>query len=83
MPNDPSDPLSNQNIKDRYYGVNDPVADKLLGQAKELPQLDPPEDKGITSLYIGGLSDAISERDLRYDITLTNHAHVMITWEGR
>jgi pre-mRNA-splicing factor RBM22/SLT11 len=27
MPNDPSDPLSNQNIKDRYYGVNDPVAD--------------------------------------------------------
>ncbi|XP_003384752.1 PREDICTED: pre-mRNA-splicing factor RBM22-like [Amphimedon queenslandica] len=65
MPSDPSDPLSLQNIKDRYYGTNDPVAEKLLGQAKELPQLSPPEDKSITSLYIGGLSDDISERDLR------------------
>ena len=65
MPNDPSDPLSNQNIKDRYYGVNDPVAEKLLSQAKELPQLTPPEDKAITSLYVGGLSEAISETDLR------------------
>ena len=66
MPSDPSDPLSLQNIKDRYYGTNDPVAEKLLGQAKELPQLSPPEDKSITSLYIGGLSDDISERDLRF-----------------
>jgi len=29
-PNDPEDPLSDQNLRDRYYGVNDPVADKLL-----------------------------------------------------
>lgn len=29
-PNDPDDPMSNQNIKDRFYGVNDPVADKLV-----------------------------------------------------
>ena len=65
MPTDPSDPLSQQNIKDRYYGTNDPVAEKLLGQAKELPQLVPPEDKGITSLYVGGLGDTITEKDLR------------------
>ena len=65
MPTDPSDPLSQQNIKDRYYGTNDPVAEKLLGQARELPQLTPPEDKGITSLYIGGLSDSVTDRDLR------------------
>lgn len=65
MPTDPSDPLSQQNIKDRYYGVNDPVADKLLRQSSDLPKLSPPEDKGITSLYIGGLSNEVSERDLR------------------
>ena len=32
MPTDPSDPLSTQNMKDRYYGTNDPVADKMLKQ---------------------------------------------------
>ena len=32
-PSDPDDPLSDQNIRDRYYGVNDPVADKLLKRA--------------------------------------------------
>ena len=65
MPTDPSDPLSQQNIKDRYYGVNDPVADKLLRQSSDLPKLSPPEDKGITSLHIGGLSNEVSKRDLR------------------
>ena len=32
MPTDPSDPLSKQNMKDRYYGTNDTVADKMLKQ---------------------------------------------------
>jgi pre-mRNA-splicing factor RBM22/SLT11 len=34
MPRDKSDPLAKQNIKDRYYGKNDPVARKMLGQDK-------------------------------------------------
>lgn len=34
-PNDPEDPLSNQNIKDRFYGMNDPVADKLVKRYQE------------------------------------------------
>ena len=46
--------------------MNDPVADKLLRQSSDLPKLSPPEDKGITSLYIGGLSNEVSERDLRW-----------------
>ena len=29
-PNDPEDPMASQNIRDRFYGVNDPVADKLV-----------------------------------------------------
>jgi len=35
-PNDPEDPLSNQNIKDRFYGINDPVADKLVKRYQEI-----------------------------------------------
>lgn len=61
---------------DRYYGTNDPVAEKLLRQTNELPKLNPPEDKGITSLYVGGLSNEVSERDLRY---MNIHVYLSIT----
>uniref|UniRef100_A0A2K6TSQ5 C3H1-type domain-containing protein n=1 Tax=Saimiri boliviensis boliviensis TaxID=39432 RepID=A0A2K6TSQ5_SAIBB len=54
-PTDPDDPLADQNIKDQYYGINDPVADKLLKWASTMPRLDPPKDKTITTLYVGGL----------------------------
>lgn len=64
-PTDPDDPLADQNIKDRYYGINDPVADKLLKRASTMPRLDPPEDKSITTLYVGGLGDSMTETDLR------------------
>ena len=64
-PTDPDDPLADQNIKDRYYGVNDPVADKLLKRAEAMPQLDPPEDKSITTLYVGNLGEKIGEKELR------------------
>ncbi|KAF7494274.1 Pre-mRNA-splicing factor RBM22 [Sarcoptes scabiei] len=64
-PTDPSDPLSQQNIKDRYFGVNDPVAEKLLKRASEMPKPVPPEDKSITTLYIGNVNDQIDEEDLR------------------
>ncbi|XP_045138882.1 pre-mRNA-splicing factor RBM22-like [Portunus trituberculatus] len=64
-PTDPDDPLADQNIKDRYYGVNDPVADKLLKRAAAMPRLEPPEDKSITTLYVGNLGDRIGEKELR------------------
>ncbi|KAK1271937.1 Zinc finger CCCH domain-containing protein 40 [Acorus gramineus] len=57
--------LSQQNIKDRYYGVNDPVALKLLSKAGEMPSLAPPDDESIKTLYVGGLNDRITEQDLR------------------
>ncbi|KAJ4843968.1 hypothetical protein Tsubulata_040584, partial [Turnera subulata] len=57
--------LSQQNIKDRYYGVNDLVALKLLNKAGDMPSLEPPEDESIKTLYIGGLDARISEQDLR------------------
>lgn len=66
-PSDPDDPLSDQNMKDRYYGSKDPVADKLLNRARAMPQLRPPEDRSITTLYVGNLGEDgfIDEKDLR------------------
>jgi pre-mRNA-splicing factor RBM22/SLT11 len=34
-PNDPEEAISNQNIKDRYYGINDPVAEKMTKKYQE------------------------------------------------
>jgi len=64
-PTNPDDPLADQNIRDRYYGVNDPVADKLMRRAAAMPKLEPPEDKSITTLYIGNLGDILTEKQLR------------------
>ncbi|XP_039273305.2 pre-mRNA-splicing factor RBM22-like [Styela clava] len=66
-PTDPEDPLSDQNIKDRYYGINDPVADKMMKRAQNSADINlvAPEDKTITTLYVGGLTEEIEEQDLR------------------
>lgn len=64
-PTDPDDPLADQNIKDRYYGMNDPVAEKLLNRYQNMPKLDPPEDRSITTLYVGNLGEKITEKELR------------------
>ncbi|KAI1714603.1 RNA recognition motif domain-containing protein [Ditylenchus destructor] len=68
-PTDPDDPLSQQNMRDRFYGTNDPVAEKLLNRAKAMPKLSPPEDAAITTLYLGnlGLNNQliVQESDLR------------------
>lgn len=64
-PNEPDDPLCEQNIKDRYYGRNDPVADKIMKRAASLPTLEPPEDKTITTLYVGNIGEQLTEKDIR------------------
>jgi len=55
--------LSQQNMKDRYYGTNDPVAKKILGKTGAY-KLTPPADKEIKTLYIGGVDADITEEDL-------------------
>jgi pre-mRNA-splicing factor RBM22/SLT11 len=65
MPHDPNGPLAKQNMKDRYYGVNDPVAAKMLaryeGKAPEAPS-----DKAVTTLYVAGFDKSlIADADLR------------------
>ncbi|KAL3317305.1 RNA binding motif protein 22 [Cichlidogyrus casuarinus] len=64
-PTDPDDPLAEQNLKDRYYGNADPVAAKLMSKYDTLPKLTPPEDKTVTTLYIGNVPDTLTELDLR------------------
>jgi pre-mRNA-splicing factor RBM22/SLT11 len=61
--------LQNQNFKDRYYGNNDPVAEKMLRRAAGGPgarSMAPPPDKSITSLWVGGVRHPLEQRDM-YD----------------
>ena len=83
-PTDPDDPLANQNLKDRFYGVNDPVADKLIKRYDEMPKLKLPDDKTITALYVGGLPPDATEQELRYALqTLFSPALPLpFPWEG-
>ncbi|RKP10518.1 putative cell wall organization and biogenesis-related protein [Thamnocephalis sphaerospora] len=58
--------LSSQNMRDRYYGKNDPVARKIMGKAKGfMSSLAPPDDQTITSLFVSGVEDSITEEELR------------------
>ncbi|EIE23193.1 hypothetical protein COCSUDRAFT_23819 [Coccomyxa subellipsoidea C-169] len=58
-------PLAEQNIKDRYYGVNDPVANKMLARVDAMPKIEAPEDREIKTLYVGGLAPEVEDQDLR------------------
>jgi len=41
--------LSKQNIQDRFFGRNDPVARKILAGNAEKQGLQPPEDESVVS----------------------------------
>ncbi len=43
--------LSKQNIQDRYFGNNDPVARKILAGHAEEQGLKPPEDESVVSSF--------------------------------
>lgn len=60
MPTDKADPLANQNIRDRFYGQDDPVAAKMMTRQDEMPKLEPPEDEDISSLWLGNMAEHIT-----------------------
>jgi pre-mRNA-splicing factor RBM22/SLT11 len=66
MPKSEDDPLAKQNIKDRYYGKNDPVAAKLMKKMKG-PEYapSPPQDRSITTIWVGNLHPQTSDADIR------------------
>ena len=57
MPKDRNDPLSKQNTKDRFYGTNDPVANKMEASMKAKERKHAAEqsehDPSSATLYIG------------------------------
>lgn len=66
LPTDPNDPLAKQNMKDRYYGTNDPVAAKMMKRASKQPALDAPADQSIMSLFVGGVEEPfVTQQDLK------------------
>jgi len=63
--NDHTDPdLAHQNIKDRYFGKDDPVAAKMLRRAAAV-EMTPPEDKDVKTLYVGNVPISATEEDIR------------------
>lgn len=66
IPDSSNESLSKQNIQDRYHGTNDPVAKKILDKVSKMNDtVKPPEDKSITTLFVGGVNDTVTEDDIR------------------
>ena len=59
--------LSKQNIQDRFFGRNDPVARKILAGHAETQGLQPPEDESVVSFLLarGLISDTQSPTSTR------------------
>lgn len=62
-------PLAQQNIKDRYFGQNDPVAQKMMDRNESrntnAQPLTVPEDNTITTLWVGGLGEGTTDAEVR------------------
>lgn len=51
-------------IKERYHGINDPIASKILSKIKEKPKApEIPADLSLTSLFIGGINSETTDMD--------------------
>jgi len=53
-----------QSIRDRFNGVNDSLANKILTKMKKHEKPTPPEDKNITTLMIRGVEEGLNEADI-------------------
>lgn len=62
--------------------MNDPVADKLMRRAAAMPALPPPEDKTVTTLYIGNLDDNCTEEELRGHFYQYGEIRSVLTYFG-
>jgi len=69
------DPLANQNIKDRFFGTNDPVAAKMMNRNEQMKQKDneislrgpptTPLDETIRTLFVSGIDESVTEDNVR------------------
>ena len=53
-----------QSIRDRFHGVNDSLAGKILHKIKKNEKPSPPENKNITTLFVGGVDETLKENDI-------------------
>lgn len=67
MPGEGETDANEQNLRDRYYGVNDPVAAKIIRKAsvKAGRALDAPADPTVRTLFVGGAVGMVGEEGLR------------------
>eukprot|EP00500_Bicosoecida_sp_ms1_P007059 CAMPEP_0203817136 /NCGR_PEP_ID=MMETSP0115-20131106/18336_1 /ASSEMBLY_ACC=CAM_ASM_000227 /TAXON_ID=33651 /ORGANISM="Bicosoecid sp, Strain ms1" /LENGTH=500 /DNA_ID=CAMNT_0050726053 /DNA_START=249 /DNA_END=1751 /DNA_ORIENTATION=+ len=76
MPTDKEHPFAKQNIKDRFYGVDDPVAAAMLKRAGLRgggdgdggggeARLGEPDSPDAKKLWIGRVTESVTEGDLR------------------
>ncbi|EGR28228.1 RNA binding motif protein 22, putative [Ichthyophthirius multifiliis] len=63
---DDDDPKNNQQLVDRFYGRNDPLAEKILKKINVYKEndLQPPQDTTIYSLYISNITESISQENI-------------------
>lgn len=54
-----------ERIKERFKGINDPIAKKILSKVRETHAPQPPPDLNISTLFIGGVDESIEEEELR------------------
>lgn len=55
-----------EKIRDRFHGVNDPIAKKILDRVKESNLPKEPEDPNITTLFLGNIeANSKVEEDLK------------------
>jgi len=63
--------LSKQNMQDRYYGRNDPVAAKIMARNAETQGLKPPDDTSIMSIFLSSLPSTSTEQSVRTRVVQT------------
>ena len=51
-------------IRERFNGVNDPLAQKIIDKIEDFKVPAPPEDQSITTLFIGGVDKETSKEDI-------------------
>jgi len=54
-----------ERIRERFHGINDPIAKRILQKVKETNLPKEPEDLNITTLYLGNLDAAATEADVK------------------
>jgi len=54
-----------ERIRERFHGINDPIAKKILDKVKETNIPKEPEDPNITTLFLGNLDSTATEAEIK------------------